>query len=212
VTIARVGRLFVYGDGVDVGGIGAEGQTQSLLMGVEGQFAEKLLDSLGTGPVQHLVQGIQPLSGFDGAFVALSARAADALALPARGGEVELRLDAAEWAFVQDRLQREAADDGAAAPVAAAGRPGGFTVQLASFSDEARAVAKADELRGAWVHPVTVEGRTVYRVCYGLFRTADAAAVGQAHLRARGLDGFVKTLEASPVRSEAAPVQPTRVQ
>lgn len=143
--------------------------------------------------------------------VQVSSRAADHLGLPARGGEVVLTLGADEVALLEERAAREKArakTAPAAAPVAQASTGGRFTVQLASFSDEARAVAKADEIRGAWVQPVVVNGATVYRVCYGVFNSAERAASGQAFLQARGVDGFVKSLDASVVRTEETPVRP----
>ncbi|MEM1041555.1 MAG: SPOR domain-containing protein [Bacteroidota bacterium] len=135
--------------------------------------------------------------------VRVSARAADRLGLGARGGDVVLRLGEDELALLRVRALREkerAQAEGASPPVAQAASRG-FTVQLASFSDEGRAAARADDLRGAWVLPVTVDGARVYRVCYGVFPTAESAAAGQARLAARGIDGFVKSLDAPPSRT-----------
>jgi rare lipoprotein A len=132
--------------------------------------------------------------------VRLSARAADRLGLPARGGAVTLRLDEDEIAFLQVRAMQE--KNGVRAEESTTPVEGqGFTVQLASFSDEARAKAKADELRGAWVLPITVGADRVYRVCYGVFATAERAAASEASLRSRGIEGFVKSLDAPPMRT-----------
>ena len=74
-------------------------------------------------------------------------------------------------------------------------------MQLASFSDPARAAARADALRGAWVLPVTVGGTRVYRVCYGVFPTTESAASSAASLESRGWPGFVKSLDAPVART-----------
>ena len=148
--------------------------------------------------------------------VTLSARTADHLGLPARGGPVVLKLDEDEVALLAERAAREKARakaaqaTPAATPAAESAASTRYTVQLASFSDEARAVAAADEIRGAWVLPVALDGGTVYRVCYGVFHSVERATEGLAALSQRGLDGFVKTLDApttpseTPVRSTAA--------
>lgn len=137
--------------------------------------------------------------------VQVSARTADQLGLSARGGDVTLRLDEDEVAFLRVKAMREkerAQAASAASPAVAQASPArGFTVQLASFTDEGRATAKANELRGAWVLPVTVGEQQVYRVCYGVFPTAEGAAASEASLRSRGVEGFVKSLDASPIRT-----------
>lgn len=137
--------------------------------------------------------------------VQVSARAADQLGLGARGGDVVLRLDEDELALLRVRAMREKerARVASTAPPVAQVSSRGFTVQLASFSDEGRATASADELRGAWVLPVTVNGTRVYRVCYGVFPTAESAASGEARLAERGIEGFVKSLDAPPARTPA---------
>ena len=136
--------------------------------------------------------------------VQVSARTADQLGLAARGGDVTLRLDEDEVAFlrVQAMREKERAQHVAAAPSpTASAAERGFTVQLASFTDEGRATAKANDLRGAWVLPVTVGEQRVYRVCYGVFATAESAAVSAVSLRNRGVEGFVKSLDAAPMRT-----------
>ena len=121
-----------------------------------------------------------------------------------------LTLGADEVALLEERAAREKnrAKAAPAAPVASAPNGTRFTVQLASFSDEARALAKADAIRGAWVLPVAVNGATVYRVCYGVFDTSARASAGQVALQARGIDGFVKSLDAPPARADDTPVRP----
>ena len=49
--------------------------------------------------------------------------------------------------------------------------------------------------------PVTVGADRVYRVCYGVFATAERAAASEASLRQRGIEGFVKSLDAPPMRT-----------
>jgi rare lipoprotein A len=136
--------------------------------------------------------------------VHVSARTADQLGLAARGGDVTLRLDEDEVAFlrVQAMREKERVQRATAAPSpTASATERGFTVQLASFSDESRAAAAANDLRGAWVLPVTVGEQRVYRVCYGVFATAESAAASAASLRSRGVEGFVKSLDAPPMRT-----------
>lgn len=138
--------------------------------------------------------------------VQVSARTADQLGLSARGGDVTVRLDEDEVAFLRVQAMREkerALQAASAAPPTAAVAGRGFTVQLASFTDEGRATANANDLRGAWVLPVTVGEQRVYRVCYGVFATSESAAVSAASLRSRGIDGFVKSLDAPPMRTTA---------
>lgn len=145
--------------------------------------------------------------------VRLSARTADHLGLPARGGAVVLKLDEGEVALLAERAAREkarakATRAAAAAPLTPEAASGTrYTVQLASFSDEARAVAAAGEIRGAWVLPVALDGRTVYRVCYGVFHSVERATDGLTALNQRGLDGFVKTLD-TPTAPAGTPVHP----
>lgn len=147
--------------------------------------------------------------------VQLSARAADRLGLGARGGEVVLKLGADELALLERRAAREKerqvrAPAAPSAPVVAATGMR-YTVQLASFSDEARAIVAADAIRGAWVQPVTVDGSVVYRVCYGVFNSPERAESGRAFLLARGREGFVKSLDTPPARTAESPVRSTSV-
>lgn len=146
--------------------------------------------------------------------IQVSARTADHLGLTAQGGDVVLALSADEVALLEERAVREKANAEmlASVPVTRAASGQRFTVQLASFSDKTRAVAKADQLRGAWVQPVQVHGATVYRVCYGVFDSADRAANGRVFLQARGQDGFVKSLDAPIVRTDEAPVRPAAIE
>jgi hypothetical protein len=143
-----------------------------------------------------------------GALVRLSSRAADQLGLPPGGGEVELRLDERELAYLEERARRDAASRARAADAAPALDPAGgtYTVQLAAFSDRDRALARAGEIRGAWVQRGVADGRTVYRVHYGRFEGSDAAGSARDELRQRGHDGFV--LRLTDVRAEAPAARP----
>lgn len=148
--------------------------------------------------------------GVGGLRVLVSARTADHLGLDAKASEVVLALGADEVALLEERAAREKARRRAVAeapPVAQVATSSRFTVQLASFSDESRALSKANEIRGAWVQPVAVNGATVYRVCYGVFNSSERAASGQEFLRARGQEGFVKSLDAPPARTDEPPVR-----
>lgn len=175
---------------------------------------ERFTIAHATLPFGTLVRVIHPGTGREvrarvndrdtgGGFVRLSARAADYLGLPPRGGEVVLRLDPGEVAFLEERArrlqaqqQRKAQPQPRAREAYQPATPAGFTVQLGSFSEEARAVAKAGEVRGAWVLPVQLGDRRVWRVCYGVYSDRDGAAAAQAELAARGVEGFVKALVA----------------
>lgn len=142
-----------------------------------------------------------------GALVRLSSRAADQLGLPPGGGQVELRLDERELAYLEERARRDAASRARSAEAITPAAPAGavYTVQLAAFSDRDRALARAGEVRGAWVQRGVADGRTVYRVHYGRFEGADAAGSARDQLRQRGHEGFVLRLE--EVRAEAPSAQ-----
>ncbi len=70
-----------------------------------------------------------------------------------------------------------------------------FTVQVGSFNtrDEARAMAR--DIRSANVHEARVEGRTVYRVYVGNFRSERRARNQMHRLRRQGITGFVKQVQ-----------------
>ena len=70
-----------------------------------------------------------------------------------------------------------------------------FTVQLASFSSEAEALAFTRRVEGTRVEEVSIAGTTVYRVYYGRYNLADEAREAQLKLEARGIEGFVKQKE-----------------
>jgi cell division septation protein DedD len=136
-----------------------------------------------------------------GATLRVSARAADRLGLPAGGGPIVMRLEPDEVAYLQAWVDRQRPAEPQPVPPAVQVSDARFTVQLASFSDEERARATAAELRGAWIQPVDVDGRRVYRVMYGLYGSREAASAAHAELGARGIDGFVKGVEqATPTR------------
>lgn len=70
-----------------------------------------------------------------------------------------------------------------------------FTVQIGSFERESEARAKAATVQGSRVEKVTLQGRTVFRVYYGTYATAEEARRAQQQLRNRGINGFVKQAE-----------------
>ncbi|TVQ67171.1 MAG: septal ring lytic transglycosylase RlpA family protein [Balneolaceae bacterium] len=70
-----------------------------------------------------------------------------------------------------------------------------FTVQIGSFERESDARAKAASVRGSRVEQVNLQGRTVFRVYYGTYATAEEARVAQRQLQTRGISGFVKQAE-----------------
>ena len=55
VRAARHERLLVGGDGVDVGGVGGEGQLDAVLAGVNGQLAEQAGDLCRAAALQHII-------------------------------------------------------------------------------------------------------------------------------------------------------------
>lgn len=70
-----------------------------------------------------------------------------------------------------------------------------FTVQLASYNSEQEAKIFSDKINGTRVERVNISGRTVYRVYYGIYRTADEARKDQKKLADQGYEGFVKQAE-----------------
>jgi len=70
-----------------------------------------------------------------------------------------------------------------------------FTIQLASYTTEAEASAFARRTKGTRVEEVYFSGRTVFRVYYGIYKTAIDARDDQRELARKGLDGFIKQAE-----------------
>ena len=66
LAAARVGHLLVGVDGVDVGSVGGERQLDAVGVGMATQFAEQPADTGRTTGLQHVVQGFEPLPGFEG--------------------------------------------------------------------------------------------------------------------------------------------------
>jgi rare lipoprotein A len=136
-----------------------------------------------------------------GEVMRVSRRVADELRLPDVGGHVELALDASEPTLARATARRPQAAAPAEQPpvhasaVKANPEPTGeFTVQIASFRDRERAVSRAREVRGGWVREAQVDGAMVFRVCYGIYTSAESAAVGREALLRQGVQGFVKSL------------------
>lgn len=70
-----------------------------------------------------------------------------------------------------------------------------YTVQIASFENEREAGNYSQRVSGSRVEAVNISGRIIYRVYYGLYRTAEEAARAQKNLAERGINGFVKQAE-----------------
>ena len=70
-----------------------------------------------------------------------------------------------------------------------------FTIQLASFNTRSEAEAFVRRTEGTRVEEIPLDGRMVYRVYYGTYRTAIDARDDQRRLARKGLDGFVKQAE-----------------
>lgn len=70
-----------------------------------------------------------------------------------------------------------------------------FTIQLASFQREAEAISKMDQIPGAHMERVTIEGEDFFRVYFGIFDTAEEARQELIEMEKRGHNGFVKQLQ-----------------
>jgi len=74
-----------------------------------------------------------------------------------------------------------------------------LVVQIASYSAQADAKARSEKLKdegitNAYVEPVTVNGKQVFRLRVGPFSSREAAQAGQARLRTLGYaNGFITT-------------------
>lgn len=69
-----------------------------------------------------------------------------------------------------------------------------FTVQIASYTKKSQAEKKADNVIYGWVKSYRVDGRTVYRVYSGKFRTPEQANSHLKRLKSDNVDGFVKQI------------------
>jgi rare lipoprotein A len=69
-----------------------------------------------------------------------------------------------------------------------------FTVQIASYTKKSQAKRKADDVLYGWVKSYRVDGRTVYRVYSGKFRTPEQANSHLKRLKGDNIDGFVKQI------------------
>ena len=63
---AGIRHLLVGVDGVDVGRVGGERQPHARLLGVDAEFAKQAADAGRPSMLQHVVQRIEPLPGFEG--------------------------------------------------------------------------------------------------------------------------------------------------
>jgi len=79
-------------------------------------------------------------------------------------------------------------------PLAATSKPT-FTVQIASFESRSEADRHAAGIKGARVEEATINGRTYFRVFYGVYQSEQAARSAHRELQQRGVNGFVKQVE-----------------
>lgn len=70
-----------------------------------------------------------------------------------------------------------------------------FTVQVASFDGRTEAERHAAGLTGSRIETGTVNGKTVYRIFYGVYQSEEAAKRAHRQLQRNGHNGFVKQIE-----------------
>lgn len=127
--------------------------------------------------------------------VDISEAAARALGFGPQGGVVQLKVvsgrltpDAkAAWRLEKDQPRSPRPKERA--------KTGEYTVQLGSFADEATARVLADNVEGAWIYRIRVDGKWYFRVNFGVFSDKDEAERFRQRLAGRGVDGFVKSVD-----------------
>lgn len=67
-----------------------------------------------------------------------------------------------------------------------------FTVQIGSFESKNDARKKAATVKGATVEQRVANGKTVYRVYYGAYKSRDKAVKTLRRLQSKGIQGYVK--------------------
>lgn len=70
-----------------------------------------------------------------------------------------------------------------------------FTIQLAAFENESEAITQSKQIEGSRVEKVTISGRTIFRVYYGTYSSAQQAQTALKGLSQKGIEGFVKQAE-----------------
>ncbi len=70
-----------------------------------------------------------------------------------------------------------------------------FTIQLASFTDEALAQEKSSQIAGSRVERLNINGSLVFRVYYGTYQDTALAEADLQKLQNDGFEGFVKQIE-----------------
>ncbi|MGD8748647.1 MAG: septal ring lytic transglycosylase RlpA family protein [Balneolaceae bacterium] len=70
-----------------------------------------------------------------------------------------------------------------------------YTVQLASFREEAKAFDLSRKIRGSRVEQIPLNNYTVYRVYFGIYVDEDIARKKQRDLKKKGFNGYVKQIE-----------------
>ncbi len=67
-----------------------------------------------------------------------------------------------------------------------------FTVQIGSYQSRSDARKKASSVRGATVEQRVANGKTVYRVYYGAYKSREQAERILRRLQSKGIQGYVK--------------------
>ncbi|MDG5768152.1 septal ring lytic transglycosylase RlpA family protein [Balneolales bacterium ANBcel1] len=70
-----------------------------------------------------------------------------------------------------------------------------FTIQLASFNSRPEAEAYSSQVRGSRVTTGQVDGRQVYRVYFGRYRSSGEASRDLNRLKRRGHDGYIRQVQ-----------------
>lgn len=70
-----------------------------------------------------------------------------------------------------------------------------YTVQLGSYNDILSAEKRSKEIKGSRVETLKLNGSTVYRVYFGIYKDKDKAKKEQERFKKRGFNGFVKQIE-----------------
>lgn len=70
-----------------------------------------------------------------------------------------------------------------------------FAVQLGAFGNEFDAKIESDKIEGSYIQKSDINGKIVYRIFYGAYKTKEEAAKALEKFRRQGFDGFVKQLD-----------------
>lgn len=70
-----------------------------------------------------------------------------------------------------------------------------FTIQLAAFENKSEATFRSKQISGSRVEKVTVGGKTIFRIYYGIYSNPKKARNDLDDLSRQGMNGFVKQIE-----------------